>query len=197
MKQRIVFRTIGVVFAVLAIIFIGTTSAIYFTSRQDNAQPADAIIVLGARQVRGIPSPVFQARLDHALMLFQGGYTSNIILTGGIGEGETISEAEVGRQYLLSKGVKAENIKQENSGRTTWQSMQSAAQIASDHGWQSVILVSDGFHLLRAKKMASDLGLKSYTSPTQTSPITQNKSVELKYILRENSVFWAYIIFGM
>lgn len=197
MKLKKILQSVLIALVVGVIFFIATTAAIYSAAHHSNVQPVDAIVVLGARQIGGKPSPVFQARLDHGLKLFQKGYAPNIILTGGIGEGERLSEAEVGRQYLLSKGIKSENIRQENVGRTSLQSLQEVKKITSSHDWRTVILVSDGFHLFRLKKMASDLGLESYTSPTQTSPITKNKKIEFQYVMRENMVFLAYLLFKM
>lgn len=173
----------------------GLIEKIYSQVNKDEAQNADAIIVLGASQWNGQPSPVFQARLDQALDLYNKNLASNIILTGGIGEGEIISESEVGKNYLINKGIEAENILTEKFGRTSWQSLNGVVEILDKKNLHSIILVSDGFHLMRLKKMAKDLGLETYASPAKNSPIAQNKLAEFKYVLREAQVFILYLLF--
>lgn len=168
---------------------------IYKSAYLDNTQSAEAIIVLGASQWNGDPSPVFKSRLDHAYLLHQQGYARYIILTGGVGEGESISEAEVGRNYLLRRGAEPDNILMETEGQTTWQSLANVADISSQNRITKVILVSDGFHMFRLNKMAGNLGFIPLNSPAKNSPITNSKMIELRYVLREVAVFTAYILF--
>ena len=155
---------------------------------------ADAIIVLGASQWGGTPSPVFKARLDWAKHLYQQNYAPLIITTGGVGEGESISEALVGKRYLVDQGIRPENILSENNGKTSWQSLSAVSRLYQSEGVSSIILVSDSFHMLRLHKMAQDLGFIAFTSPAPNSPITANKALELRYVFREAVVFTAYLI---
>lgn len=168
---------------------------IYNKAQIDEARIADAIIVLGASQWNSQPSPVLKARLDHAWYLYQNNYARQIILTGGVGKGERISESQVGKNYLLKKGLEAHNVFIEEKSHTSWQSLQQAVRIAAKQNFNSVILVSDGFHLMRLKKMMRDLKVQAYASPAQKSPIHQKKTKEFKYVLREVVVYILYLLF--
>ncbi len=163
-------------------------------ARRDEARPSDAIVVLGAAQWDGKPSPVLQARLDHALDLYRAGYAPEIIVTGGVGVGDQYSEAGVGRQYLLARGVPASAVLTESHGRDSFESIVGAAALMQRNGWNRVLLVSDGFHLYRVKRMATDLGLDAATSPTQTSPIRPGSAEERRYILREIASLAHYLL---
>lgn len=178
-------------------IFFILAGLIYRQSDMDEARSADAIVVMGASQWNGAPSPVFAARLDHAQDLHKAGYAQKIILTGGVGKGEKFSESSVGETYLVNKGLAKEDIFLEEIGRTSWQSLENIVNITKTQNIKSIILVSDGFHMFRLKKMARDLGIVSYASPAQNSPIVKNKTIESKYIAREVWVFLLYLAFNI
>ena len=162
--------------------------------RRDEARRADAIVVLGAAQYVGRPSPVLRARVDHAVSLWKRGLAPTLILTGGTGVGDTTSEAAVARKYAMSKGVPDRAIVIEIKGRTTSESMRAVARIMEDREQSSVILVSDPFHMLRLSILARRFGLEPYTSPTRTSPITSNREEHWKYMISESvKVPLAYI----
>ncbi|MGA2271533.1 MAG: YdcF family protein [Bryobacteraceae bacterium] len=134
-------------------------------STRDEAQPADVIVVLGAAEYRGRPSQVFRARLDHALELYSRKLAPQIMTTGGAG-GETVfTEAGVGRSYLISRGVPPEAIIVETEGESTVHSTTLAGEIMRRMGLKSAIVVSDGYHIYRVKKMLESRGLKAYGSP--------------------------------
>ena len=177
------------------IAIISLIAKIYSQANIDEARIADAIVVLGASQWNGKPSPVFKARLDHALDLYNKNLSQNIILTGGVGENEILSEAQVGKNYLVNKGINEKNIFTENIGLTSWQSLNEVVKILDSLDLNSIILTSDGFHIMRLKKMAKDLKIEAYSSPAPNSPIAKNKFIELKYILRETGVFFLYLLF--
>jgi uncharacterized SAM-binding protein YcdF (DUF218 family) len=162
-------------------------------SHRDETQPADAAIVLGAAVWAGSPSPVLTARLNHALELFQKKQVSYIIVTGGTGTGDNMSEAEAGAQFLIANGVPATNILLEREGRSTYQSLAAAAQLAQPLQLRRVLLVSDPFHMLRSLKMAYDLGFEAYASPTQTSPISSQPTQESFHMLREAVAYTTYV----
>ena len=168
---------------------------IYNFADVDERQKVDAIVVMGASQWDGVPSPVFENRLKHALDLYTQGWAENFILTGGIGEEEVLSESQVGKDYLINKGVKNENIFIEEKGRTSFQSLNEVREILEDLNLKTVILVSDGFHMKRLKKMVDDLGLEAYFSATSRSPVSQ--LIELKYICREVFVYMIYLLIGI
>ncbi len=161
--------------------------AIAVWSRRGSTEPADAIIVLGAAQYGGRPSPVLRARLDHALGLWKTGRAPRVVLTGGRRPGDLISEAAAGRRYLVRRGVPNEAMLLESEGRTTLASLRAAARLLREHedGAPRVLLVSDPFHMLRLELLARIEGLDPLPSPTRTSPITANATV-LEYMLRES-----------
>jgi uncharacterized SAM-binding protein YcdF (DUF218 family) len=161
--------------------FIGVLQA----SREDQRHPAGAIVVLGAAQYNGKPSPVLRARLDHALGLYQEGLAPTMVVTGGIGEGDRVSEATVGRQYLVAHGVPDSAVVVRPEGRSTQASIRSVAQWAQEHSVGQVILVSDPFHMLRLRLEAGRAGLLAWTSPTTTSPISASRREEALFLAAE------------
>jgi uncharacterized SAM-binding protein YcdF (DUF218 family) len=176
--------TVAVVTA-FALWIISATAVLVWSSR-DEARPAQAIVVLGAAQYAGKPSPVLRARLDHALELWNRHLASLLILTGGTGSGDTTSEAAVGRTYARKHGVPDSAILVETEGRTTSESMRAVAGMLEVRGLQSALLVSDPFHMLRLRILARRFGFTPYTSPTQTSPISPNREERWKYIFSES-----------
>jgi uncharacterized SAM-binding protein YcdF (DUF218 family) len=134
-------------------------------STREEAQPADVILVLGAAEYRGRPSQVFRARLDHALELYNRKLAPQIMTTGGAG-GETVfTEGGVGRAYLIGRGVPPEAVIVEAEGESTVHSTTLAGEIMRRMGLNSAIVVSDGYHIYRVKKMLQSRGLKAYGSP--------------------------------
>ena len=181
------------VWVVVAFYLAGLVYLVKVQSGLDETQPADAAIVLGAAVWAGSPSPVLTARLAHALELFQKKQVNFIIVTGGTGTGDNLSEAEAGAQYLIENGVPASNIVLERDGRSTLQSLQAAAQLAAPLRLKRVLLVSDPFHMLRSLKMAHDLGFEAFASPTQTSPISTRPREEWLYMVREAIAYTSYV----
>jgi len=143
---------------------------IHVQSTVEQARPADVIIVLGAAEYRGRPSPVLKARLDHALELYQKGLAPRILTTGGAGGDPDFTEGGVGRAYLVSKNVPSEAIIVEPEGETTAHSTAAIVEIMRRMGLNSCIVVSDGYHIFRAKRMLEARGLTVYGSPRPTTP---------------------------
>jgi uncharacterized SAM-binding protein YcdF (DUF218 family) len=160
--------------------------AIVDAGRQDQAASADAIIVLGAAQYEGRPSPVLKARLDHAASLWNRGLAPRMIVTGGRGVGDTTSEAAVGRRYLAQRGIPADSISMDTEGLTTSQSMVAARQLLGTKSYPSVLIVSDPFHMLRLAILARRLHMIPRLSPTRTSPISARPVQQLKYVMAES-----------
>jgi uncharacterized SAM-binding protein YcdF (DUF218 family) len=129
---------------------------------------------------------VLRSRLDHAIQLFKGGYAPLLILTGGAGKGDTTTEADVGRKYALSKGVPDAAIVVENKGRTTAESLRTVAAMLKARELTNAIFVSDAFHMLRLKILASKFEMRAYTSPAPNSPIRVNGARGWRYILSES-----------
>ena len=135
----------------------------------DEARNADVILVLGAAEYRGLPSPVLKARLDHALDLWRRDIAPRILTTGGSGGDPDFTEGEVARNYLVRKGLPAEAIIVEPEGETTWHSIVAASEIMRRMNLRSCVLVSDGYHIYRAKRMMQSKGIEVWGSPRTTN----------------------------
>ena len=187
-KQAVdlVRRILTIIVVATFALWVISAAAVLIWSSRDEARPAQAIVVLGAAQYAGKPSPVLRARLDHALDLWNRHLATLLILTGGTGSGDTTSEAAVGRTYARKHGVPDSSILVESQGRTTSESMRAVAGMLEVRGLQSALLVSDPFHMLRLRILARRFGFTPYTSPTQTSPISPNREQRWKYIFSES-----------
>ncbi len=159
---------------------------------RDEAQQADAIIVLGAAQYNGRPSPVLKARLDHALDLYMRGFAHAVITTGGYGPDPNFSEAHVSTKYLAEHGVEINHIVTEQGSGSTHDSIQAASALMHAKGWKTGLVVSDGFHLYRLKRMFADHGIMAFTSPAPKSPIEVAESRRFWHSMREVLLFSAY-----
>ena len=169
---------------------------IWHQSRQDELHSAEAIVVLGAAQYDGEPSPVFKARLDQAAYLFNENLSDTVIVTGGKQEGDRFTEAEAGEQYLASMGVPEESVLGEPEGRTTLESMEAVAEMAEDQGIESVLLVSDPMHSERIKRMADDLGFEAtYTSPASYVQLNRRRLTKIEELVHEVGSLIAYELF--
>lgn len=179
-------RIIASAFLGIVLFWAAWMAAVVIWSSMDQARPAGSIVVLGAAQYDGKPSPVLRARLDHGIDLWKRNMGRVLVFTGGQGYGDTTSEAAVGRNYARKHGVPDTAILMENKGRTTRESMLAVVEILANRGINSAILVSDPFHMLRLWIIGRRLGLKTYTSPTRTSPIEPNREKRWRYMLGES-----------
>lgn len=139
-------------------------------SAVDEARPADIIVVLGAAEYNGRPSPVLKARLDHALALYRRGLAPLIFTTGGAGGDPQYTEGQVGRDYLVQRGVPSEQIVFEGEGDTTVETLVAVGEVMRCMGLRSAILVSDGYHIYRAKTILQSQGVTVYGSPRPHTP---------------------------
>ena len=185
LQSRFFRQAAGLLLLAAAIVYTISLVMVLVVSQQDQRQPADAIVVLGAAQYNGRPSPVLRARLDHALGLYRERLAPLILVTGGVGRGDTTSEATVGRRYLIYRGVPADAVVAQSEGRTTMASMTAVTTWLRGRGLRRVILVSDPFHIFRLRLEARRTALEAYTSPTESSPISANPVLELRYLLAE------------
>jgi len=158
---------------------------VWRVSRLDQRRAADAIVVLGAAQYNGRPSPVLKARLDHAAELYRAGLAPAVVVTGGIGSGDRMSEATVGHRYLRSLAIPDSAIIVRPDGRTTDESMRSVAEWMHERDVSRALLVSDPFHMARLQIEAHRADLHAYVSPTHTSPITPGSRTEVGYLALE------------
>jgi len=178
-------RVLGLVALLSGTVYTVAFVFVLVTAQVDERHPADAIVVLGAAQYNGRPSPVLRARLDHALALYRDGFAPTILVTGGIGRGDKESEAMVARRYLLGQRIPDSAVVMQPQGRSTAASMTAVAAWLAGRGEHTALLVSDPFHMLRLRLEARRTGLEVYTSPTETSPISDNPGLELEYLAAE------------
>lgn len=196
--RKKILRIFGVIILAVFLFFSVTVIEIYRTGGKDERQNVDAIVILGSAEYAGKPSPVFKARLDHGADLYKEGYAPSIIVAGGQDEDETYSEAGVGKAYLVKqKKIPQEKIIAEEYSLTTVQNISRLKDHAQAQGLKKVLLVSDPFHMFRAKWLAKKWGIEVYTSPTQTSPISENHWLEFKFVMREAVAFTGHLFFGL
>ena len=182
--RRKAFAT-GTLLVALTFGWAAVVVAVALAGAHDEARSADAIAVLGAAQYNGRPSPVFRARLDHAAALYQRGLAPVVLVTGGVGSGDTLSESDVGRRYLLKAGLPDGAVVGLPAGASTSASLDGVAHWFSGKESRRVLLVSDGFHMLRLRIIAIRLGLLPFTSPALNSPIRSNPRRNAGYFLAE------------
>jgi uncharacterized SAM-binding protein YcdF (DUF218 family) len=151
--------------------FAVTFAQVWHASRQDDARPAEAIIVLGAAQFDGRPSNVLQARLDHAANLYDRKLAPRVVVTGGGQPGDRFTEAAASAKYLEQKGIPASSIELETTSTNSRDELAAAARFLHEQGIDDVLLVSDGFHAYRINAIADEVGLRAHVSPTPSSPV--------------------------
>ena len=171
----------------MLLVLWGTSlAAVLLVGNRDSAQPSDAIVVLGAAQYAGRPSPVLEARLDHAIRLYRRHTAPKLIVTGGKAVGDITSEAETSARYAKRNGVPASAIILEDESRSTTEQMHAVARMARTKHFTSVVLVSDRFHMLRLLLTAWKLDLPAHGSPTRSSPISLTDPAGIRYVLAES-----------
>jgi uncharacterized SAM-binding protein YcdF (DUF218 family) len=187
-----------VIAGLIAGVAIGGYAAyrIWEQGNRDERPPADAIVVMGAAQYDGRPSPVFAARLDHAIELYHQGVASWLIVTGGKREGDRTTEAASARGYAIAHDVPDAAILSEDTSRTTLQSIRRVAALMQAENLGSAVFVSDPSHMLRVLRMASDEGITAYGSPTRTSPLERDAVRRLDAIVHELGALAVYFISG-
>lgn len=171
-RRHPVLVTAAAVAMAIVFVFAATGVAVWRAAHTDDASlvdRVDVILVLGAAQYNGDPSPVFEGRLRHAKLLYDEGRADTILVLGGGAPGDSSTEAEAGRDWLVSDGVPSESVVASPVGTTTLESLRAAATWMGDRELDSAFLVSDPWHNLRMKRMASDLGIEAYASATWQS----------------------------
>jgi uncharacterized SAM-binding protein YcdF (DUF218 family) len=190
-------KRLAAVALVGAVVITGyATFRIWDQGERDEQRSADAIVVLGAAEYDGRPSPVFRARLDHAVSLYRAGLAPVLVVTGGKAYGDRTTEAAVARDFAIAQGVPAAAILVEDRGRTTLESLRTVGQMLRDRGVGDVIFVSDRAHMLRVLRMARDQGLKSFGSPTTTSPADADIVSRADATLHELGALAFYFVTG-
>jgi uncharacterized SAM-binding protein YcdF (DUF218 family) len=185
---------IGVVGGILITAY--ATWRIIAQGDRDDARPADAIVVMGAAQYDGRPSPVFQARLDHAIELYHAGIAPSLVVTGGKRAGDRTTEAETARRYAIAHGVPANAILVEDEARTTFESIRAVGRVLRDADLRTAVFVSDRQHMLRVLRMARDAGVDGWGSPTATSPLEHDAMARIDATIHELGALAVYFVTG-
>jgi uncharacterized SAM-binding protein YcdF (DUF218 family) len=191
LARLLVAATVG---GVLAIGY--TTYRIWDQGGRDDRRPADAIVVLGAAQYDGRPSPVFRARLEHAVALYLDGLAPYLVVTGGKADGDRTTEADAARQFALARGVPDEAILVEDRGRTTLASLRAVGDVLRERGLSEAVFVSDRTHMLRVLRIARDQGIQGWGSPTESSPVDADPRRRLGATVHEVAALGVYFLTG-
>ena len=186
-RPKLVVCLLIIVLAYLAI----TAASIVSFSNKDETRQADAAIVLGASVYDNSPSPVFCERINHAVELYDDGYVNTIIMTGGVGEGNIRSEADIAREYAEQQGIPAEAILIEETSTITAENLENARRIMEQTEIDTVLIVSDPLHMKRAMLYAKDLGMDAYSSPTPTS-LYRSWRTRIPFLMREEFYYVGY-----
>lgn len=188
------FRVGGVVL-LLGLVYVGVTFVqVWSATNRDDARPAEAIVVLGAAQYDGRPSPVLRARLDHVVELYDDGIAPLVVVTGGGQRGDRFTEAEASATYLSDHGVPGGVVERETTGATSYESLASTARFLRERGITDVVLVSDPFHAYRIGQIGQEVGMDASVSPTRSSAI--GGAARLRYLLKETAGVSAGRIIG-
>jgi uncharacterized SAM-binding protein YcdF (DUF218 family) len=185
-------RVAGAAVLAFVLLVVSTGLAIWWNARQDSRPASDAIVVLGSAQYNGVPSSIFEARLEHAITLYEDGVAPVIVTVGGRAAGDEFTEAEAGREYLATAGVPADALLAVPEGVDTLESMRAVSAAFGERGWHHAVVVTDPWHALRAERMAEDSGIEAESSPTRQGPAVQTRSTQFRYILRETAAYLLY-----
>jgi uncharacterized SAM-binding protein YcdF (DUF218 family) len=185
-------RALGAAVLACFLLVASTALAIWWNARQDSRPTSDAIVVLGSAQYNGVPSSIFEARLEHAIALYEDGVAPMIVTVGGKATGDEFTEAEAGRDYLANAGIPAESLLAVPEGVDTLESMRAVSTAFDEHGWMSAVLVTDPWHAMRAQRMAEDAGIEAESSPTRQGPAVETRATQFRYILRETAAYLLY-----
>lgn len=184
---------VGAGVALIGVLVVGGTGfRVWQVARTDDRNKADMVVVLGAAQYEGRPSSILQARLDHAERLYEQGVAPIVVTVGGRRAGDTFTEAQAGRRYLVDAGLPDNAVLAVETGSDTLSSLRAVADVAREHQWRTAVIVSDPWHSLRARTMARDAGLTAWTSPTRRGPVVQTRQTQARYIARETAATLYY-----
>ncbi len=192
---RVIGRYVAGTLLVAAVVIGGVAVRIIQVGHQDQRSPVDAIVVLGAAQYNGRPSPVYAARLDHAAELYRAGVARHIVTIGGGQPGDRVTEGEAGRAYLAGAGISASALVAVGTGNDTLVSLRAAQVMLTEQGWRSVVLVTDPWHAERSALIASDLGLTVQVSSVTNGPSVA-AGIEARYVVRETLGTLFYLLTG-
>ena len=177
---NLVSRVVAAAVLAAVLLIASTALAIWWTARQDSRPASEAIVVLGSAQYNGVPSSIFEARLEHAIALYEDGVAPVIVTVGGKADGDQFAEAEAGRDYLAASGIPDEALLAVPEGVDTLESIRAVSTAFAERGWSRAVLVSDPWHAMRAERMAEDAGLDAESSPTRQGPAVQTRTTQFR-----------------
>lgn len=192
--RRRVLRGLALLCALVVVVFGATAVRVWQVAREDHRGRVDAILILGAAQFDGRPSKIFEARLRQARELFDAGVAPLVVTLGASRPGDRFTEAEAGARYLREAGIPAQAVRSIPQGDDTLSSLRAAAVELGDV--KSVVLVTDPWHSLRARRIARDMGFRANTSPARSGPAVRTRATEMRYIVRESVAYLHYRILG-
>ena len=195
MMVKLAVKILAATLALVLLVLLGTATRVWWFARQDDHRVSDAIVVLGAAQFNGRPSSVFTARLVHARDLYQLKVAPRIITVGGNRAGDQYTEASSGKAWLTQHGVPASRIVAVGTGSDTLTSLKAVEQRMQQGSWSTAVIVTDPWHSLRARAMATDQGIDAVMSPTRQGPAVRQRSTEIRYIARETLAYLYYKVF--
>ncbi len=181
----------GRLFVLVLLFIVGVAGSIVLYGKKDETRNCDVAIVLGAGTFSGEISAVYRERINHGIWLLESGYVDYLIMTGGFGEGSTMSDGAAAKAYAVSQGVPGERIFIEEASVITEENFSESKKIMEEQGWETALVVSDPLHMKRAMTMAKDQGLQAYTSPTPTTMYRSLKT-KLPFLARETFFYLGY-----
>jgi uncharacterized SAM-binding protein YcdF (DUF218 family) len=186
---RLLLRAAAAVLVVALLYVASVPVRIWADARGQSRSPADAVVVLGAAQYDGRPSPVLEARLRKARALYEDGVAPVIVTVGGKRSGDRTTEAEAGKAWLTSHRVPADDVIAVAEGSNTQDSLAAVGGLLGDRGWRTAVLVTDPWHTFRSKALAGDAGIEATSAPVASGPAVQSRAAQLRYVLRETAAY--------
>jgi uncharacterized SAM-binding protein YcdF (DUF218 family) len=193
---RLAVKTLAALVVVALLVVLATAGRVWWVARQDDRRVSDAIVVLGAAQFNGRPSSVLTARLVHARDLWKAHVAPRVITVGGRLPGDHYTEASAGKGWLVAHGMPASKVVVVPEGSDTLSSVRAVHGRMQQSRWSTAVVVTDPWHALRARSMASAAGIDAVLSPTRQGPAVRQRSTELRYIARETLAYLYWKVFG-
>jgi vancomycin permeability regulator SanA len=195
-RARWALRALLLIIALIMLVPLVVAARVWYAARQDSQPRSDAIIVLGAAQYNGRPSPTLEWRLVHALKLYNRGVAPAIVTVGGKRPGDNYTEAVAGRRWLAAHGVPQRDVVAVSAGYDTLTSLEAVGRRYRQLQWDSGVIVTDPWHSLRSRRMAADNGIEAAVSPTRSGPSVQTRDTQFHYIVRETGGYLWYVTAG-
>ena len=196
-SRRVVVRRVVIGAVLLALLWVVSVPVrIWWDARQEDHRPSDAIIVLGAAQYNGRPSPVLEARLRKAQALWADDVAPVVVTVGGGAAGDATTEAEAGRDWLTANGMPSDAVVAVAEGDNTQSSLEAVGGVFASEGWQTAVLVTDPWHTFRSRALADSAGIDAVAAPVRSGPVVQTRETQLRYILRESLAYYRWRLTG-